>query len=1158
MPKIDNYIGSVTPQIYIGLGGAGAAMVRRLYDHFHANRWWRQVRKPTTQFLVLDTDLPALDKNKTRPGVVTVALNAAPASERDDPLVAQIRGEFEARPSAAGAGQIRLESRLKLYASDREVRAKLDEAIGGALAKSNDFLAMASKQLDVQVFASLGGGTGSGALLPLAYLIRSRVDERGWKPRMVANLVHSGGIVDRVAELADYVLANSFAAIKEIEYLTSSEYAGKPIPFAWQRGADRPAQIDRAPFDILYLADRPERDLDRGDNIDLALADTAYVNLVTPAGGSEASARDNYSRFQRELLDKSHESSRSQFAAQGSPARYTLHWGTHGAAALTFPAEDFKRYCSLRWLADALERQFDATVQGAVTLSRKHASEDELRTLRVRKWSEALERRADEEWHEIQEARRREGLGEATGERPGLAGLVQKVSGLAVGDLAAGGAGGREKRIGQDDEASDCPANPPVAQQLIEVFVRNLAQSSTEQLSAPPTIAEYELSNGWERLAQLDRAYDDVRRRNDEVRRQLEERSKAGRWLTDLRQSLGETRALTATGVRYLLSCFRLGNPRLMLDGQPWKDLDQEILWREQRVKSLHLTTFASTQQEMEQAVKATFQGVEDGVRTEAATGWLTKALRKISGQSGFDTHGAVTTLAGILRQWHSQTNEYERLRTEVVILKGMREFVDQRLSHGQALAEQAATHATNLRATAEGIMQGVDRVTAAFTIGKEALEPTGASKAERQWGYLYEDLLAVQLDASLPDADVARVVDEVVLAAEGKRARFVPKTVISAVSDQLAKVADGVLETAIFGQPASELDEGQAGKVPAGQGALPGLTLDQLLLYEALYRLVPAEAMARGRDYAVGQSAAEQALAGQQRDNRTRTQVFRALHGAFLVADDPLHASVRKQVAMSIRSRLEGCSNLAMTLAKIDDSNTAKDDPALHQASVIADPRVLSGLKAMVPEADGDWRPITKLGTHIAANTDSGDGLWTWDDPHSLFFYRVRGVLSIDRFVGINESYDGYLKLNKAGGRRKPHPFHIDVGWEDALPEIAPKFHAEQHAQREEEFHVLVQALSSGLLHRPTARAHWTLTVKEFKRTFGSSDAGLVVAFWAEWREWTSAQRQLVTKAVAEAGPSKVKGAKNLELLKKAHINSTTDQPLLDQLIAQLQLALA
>lgn len=1160
MPKSALYVGKVTPQIYIGLGGAGAEMVRRIYDHFHANRWWLQVRKPTTQFLVLDTDLKELDKTATRPEIASLVLKAAPASERDDPLVAEIRGAFKARPSAAGAGQIRLESRLKLYASDREVRAKLDEAIGRALSEGNSFLAAQHKQIDIQVFASLGGGTGSGSLLPLAYLIRSRVEERGWKPRMVANLVHSGGIVDRVGDLADYVLANSFAAVKEIEYLTSAEYTAEPIRFVWESGATRPAKIDRAPFDILYLADRPEIDLDRGDSIDLALADAAYVNLMTPAGGLEASARDNYSRFQRELVERSHQASQSQFVGKGSSARYTLHWGTQGASALTFPAHDFKRYCSARWLADALQRQFGSTAEGAITLSRKHASDEELRTARVRQWTAKLEQQAAEEWQEIQEVRRQHGLADATGERPGLAGLVQTVSGLAVGDLAAAATGAQKKLFGGGDEPAGQATRIPVGQLLIDEFVRKLAQNSTEQLNAPPTIAEHELANGWERLAQLDRAYDDVRRRNDDMRRQLRDRSVSGRWLADLRQMLGQTRSLTATGVRYLLACFRLGNPRLLLDGQPWKNLDEEISWREKRIASLYSATFATTQQEMEKAVKATFQGVEDGVRAEAATGWLTKGLRKISGQAGFDTEGAVTTLAGILRQWHSETNEYERLRTETEILTGMREFIDKRLSHGQGLAEQAATQAIELRERAERIMLGVDRVTAPFTVGKEVLQPLGDGKEKRQWGYLYEDLLADQLEASLQDAQIAKIVDEVVTLAERKSGSFVPKTVILAVSAELTRVAESVLESVIFGEPDAAIHTAKTGQTAkeASAESERGLTLDQLLQFEALYRLLPAAVNRRGRDYAVGGSATAQALAGQQRDQRTRKEAFYQLREAYFDADDPKHQDIRAAVGIYVAGRLKDCGHLAITLAKVDDTAAGKEDPSLHQASVIADQRVLDGLLEMLPTSQADWKSIVELGGNVAVKSEAGDGLWTWNDPHTLFFYRVRGVLSIDRIVGINESYDAYLKLNTGASRRKPHPFHIDVGWEDALPEIAPKFHAEEHARREEEFEVLVQILSTGLLCRPTPSSHWTLEISGFERKFGPSNAGLVEAFVAEWRTWTVAQRQTVHKAVALAGTNKVTGGKSLELLNKALIGSTTEQPTLAQLVAQLKLAVA
>ena len=125
---------------------------------------------------------------------------------------------------AAGAGQIRIESRLAVYHEcENKAPTGLVATINNAVKAMYDVqrgFTNFDVRPQVHIFFSVAGGTGSGSHLMMAYLIRQAFETQlsGRVPFVTANIVLPQVFGMVAGENAPGIYANGYAALKEIEH----------------------------------------------------------------------------------------------------------------------------------------------------------------------------------------------------------------------------------------------------------------------------------------------------------------------------------------------------------------------------------------------------------------------------------------------------------------------------------------------------------------------------------------------------------------------------------------------------------------------------------------------------------------------------------------------------------------------------------------------------------------------------------------------------------------------------------------------------------------------------------------------------------------------------------------------------------------------------
>ena len=312
----------LAPTFFIGLGGSGGRVVdvlaRRLAAEATSTRFLDLLH-----FLVVDTDQNDLDRIHGRVLKSNIALANKPRR------IALHRGEEAGLPedrrvtswvhpwyrfreaSNAGAGQIRLEARYSLHAQlaqgapdnvEQLVRHGLQRALRAREPNR------ASERIRFHIFASLAGGTGSGAGLVVANLLRKLAAEHGAQAEVFGHFLLPSLFRDKVASpLVPKINANGYAALKEIERAQELRYEGGPeeMELVFWPGAAQgrtPSAADRirqAPFDWVYVIDRPEAMA--VEEIYAAAGEAAYLQLFTPILGYQEREADNFRQLQTRL-----------------------------------------------------------------------------------------------------------------------------------------------------------------------------------------------------------------------------------------------------------------------------------------------------------------------------------------------------------------------------------------------------------------------------------------------------------------------------------------------------------------------------------------------------------------------------------------------------------------------------------------------------------------------------------------------------------------------------------------------------------------------------------------------------------------------------------------------------------------------------------------
>lgn len=282
------------PTVFVGLGNTGAQTLMRLHKRLEENLGDLD-RIPCLQMLVVDTDPQSL-------GQATEAGNTAAVRGRDT-LVMPLRRTHEYRPRteqllqwlgrrwlyniprSLSTGGFRPLGRLALVDHCGKLIERLRNAI--AIATDPESLAPSTENAGIPfqggpprvfVVASTAGGTGSGAALDVAYVVRELLTEQGASDELVYGiLAHS---TTHNAEKRDLAIANTYALLTELKHLTrvGGHYPGDAA-FGLLASYQRDAMF-RHTY-LVHLGD----DLSGAQyqsGID-ALAEYLYLNCAAPA-----------------------------------------------------------------------------------------------------------------------------------------------------------------------------------------------------------------------------------------------------------------------------------------------------------------------------------------------------------------------------------------------------------------------------------------------------------------------------------------------------------------------------------------------------------------------------------------------------------------------------------------------------------------------------------------------------------------------------------------------------------------------------------------------------------------------------------------------------------------------------------------------------------
>lgn len=354
----------ISPTFFIGLGGSGSDIVNRIAAKLKSRWNWKSMQE-LVHFFAIDTNTHDLIKQENVPRDnrilisdfdkrTYVNLKRGRAHVDEDPFTTSwIHDWYEFRGTrGAGAGQIRIESRLSLHYQLEQDRGKivqrLNSAMNVARHHDNPYRKSNPPHFNVFIYGSVAGGTGSGSFLSIAYLLRELIEAQSWIPKIYGTLIMPSLFLNDVpGALHLDINANGYAALKELEHLMKLGAEGSANEETYHYNPERAHQpkVDDKPFDFVYIADKPTTfQVDEYKN---AIADAAYLLLYSPLIGAQAGDYDNYEKHQKALI-----------------SGYTVYYGSNGCSVMILPDKDILEYCAMRFAARAMREYllFDAGV----------------------------------------------------------------------------------------------------------------------------------------------------------------------------------------------------------------------------------------------------------------------------------------------------------------------------------------------------------------------------------------------------------------------------------------------------------------------------------------------------------------------------------------------------------------------------------------------------------------------------------------------------------------------------------------------------------------------------------------------------------------------------------------------------------------------------
>lgn len=295
--------------LFIGMGGTGASALLHTKKRFLDT--YGEI-PPMIKFLVIDTDFNTETKTIERDNILegNKVTNTEVAFDKSELLYIQVRGAqqaFERQKSSLfswmppesehvlrnmtnGAGQVRSNGRFALHFNYQQiidsVTTKIRELSNINISANSPYKTKGS-DIEINFVFSVGGGTGSGTFIDIAYLVKEAIGTANNTISIafivlpdVFNAMQSGPSMQNVKP-------NGFGALKDLDFLMRNDIDKLKLNLEYQ---DKNIPIESNPFDVVFTVNNKNTN---GETLSDVKEISEQIGLAMFTGASELSAKLN-------------------------------------------------------------------------------------------------------------------------------------------------------------------------------------------------------------------------------------------------------------------------------------------------------------------------------------------------------------------------------------------------------------------------------------------------------------------------------------------------------------------------------------------------------------------------------------------------------------------------------------------------------------------------------------------------------------------------------------------------------------------------------------------------------------------------------------------------------------------------------------------------
>lgn len=341
--------------LFIGLGGTGMTSL------LHTKKMFIDTYgdvPPMIGFLGIDTDGGAYNKGVTGKSGEKITLSPneqLPITVKDArPIYDVNRSRLTWLPEknlyaltgmTLGAGMVRSNGRFAFTVNHEKVARKVREmltAISNASISSDDRYELISNTTNIYLIFSIGGGTGCGTFINMAYLLRKEAPEC----KLTAYAVLPDVFKAMAQQSMPRVRPNAYGAIADLDYLMSMSFSDQPFTLEYL-GNDS-YDIRERPFNSVILVDNRNENGDAYTHVD-QLAEMISLGLVTSAGELSDAANSMSDNLEKDI-------SNGEMDIRGKKA-----WAAGmGVCEIIYRSSDLSRYYSMKAAKHVIEQMLNS------------------------------------------------------------------------------------------------------------------------------------------------------------------------------------------------------------------------------------------------------------------------------------------------------------------------------------------------------------------------------------------------------------------------------------------------------------------------------------------------------------------------------------------------------------------------------------------------------------------------------------------------------------------------------------------------------------------------------------------------------------------------------------------------------------------------------